>query len=356
MELIALVFFAQYIGKVVRAKGYKPWPYILMTVGMWIFGEALGAWNAIILFGAKPFKLEGGPAWLGMGLKIGLIYLFMLLLAAAAALAAKTIAKNLRPVGSTEAIKKMDIWWLLVLAADLILLILASVQPDPFQRIVTFVLDGLWVTIYVTLISFVLVLFFGLLAGLARLSRIGIVRSLATIYVEVIRGIPILVQLMFWYFAFPAILKSLGAAWGWAILADYKANPLVMAILGLTVAYSAYMSEVYRAGIQSIAKGQMEAARSLGMTYFQAMRYIILPQAVRVILPPVGNEFITLLKDSSLVSVVAVADMTRRGREFQASNFMPIEPWIIVGLLYLMMTLFSARVVTWLEHKTRLER
>jgi polar amino acid transport system permease protein len=116
------------------------------------------------------------------------------------------------------------------------------------------------------------------------------------------------------------------------------------------------MSEIYRAGIQSIQKGQMEAARSLGMTHFQAMRYVVIPQAIRVILPPVGNEFISMLKDSSLVSVVAVADMTRRGREFMAANFIPIQTWVMIALLYLVLTLFSARVVTWIEKRTRIER
>lgn len=116
------------------------------------------------------------------------------------------------------------------------------------------------------------------------------------------------------------------------------------------------MSEIYRAGIQSIPRGQMEAARSLGMSYFQSMRYVILPQAVRIILPPVGNEFIALLKDSSLVSVVAVTDLTRRGREFMAQTFIPIETWIMVALLYLIMTLASARVVEWIEQRARFER
>ena len=129
-----------------------------------------------------------------------------------------------------------------------------------------------------------------------------------------------------------------------------------MAIMGLTFCYGAYMSEIYRAGIQSIAKGQMEAARSLGMTHIQAMQHVIIPQAVRVILPPVGNEFISLLKDSSLVSVVAVADMTRRGREFMAANFIPLQTWVMIALLYLVLTLFSARVVTWIEKRTRIER
>jgi polar amino acid transport system permease protein len=113
------------------------------------------------------------------------------------------------------------------------------------------------------------------------------------------------------------------------------------------------MSEIYRAGIQSISKGQMEAAKSLGMNYFQSMRYVILPQAIRVILPPVGNEFIALLKDSSLVSAVAVADLTRRGREFMSSNFIPIETWTMVALLYLVLTLFSARVASYIENKVK---
>jgi polar amino acid transport system permease protein len=161
---------------------------------------------------------------------------------------------------------------------------------------------------------------------------------------------------MFWYFAFPSIIQGLGEMISIETLAKYRANPIFMAILGLSFCYSAYMSEVYRAGIQSISRGQMEAARSLGMTYFQAMRFVILPQALRVILPPVGNEFITLLKDSSLVSVVAVADITRRGREFMAANFIPVDTWVMVALLYLVLTLFSARIVTWIERKTKLER
>jgi polar amino acid transport system permease protein len=129
-----------------------------------------------------------------------------------------------------------------------------------------------------------------------------------------------------------------------------------MAIVGLVFCYGAYMSEIYRAGIQSIPKGQVEAARSLGMTYFQAMRYVILPQAIRVILPPVGNEFIALLKDSSLVSVVAVTDLTKRSREYMSTHFNPIETWSMAALLYLVMTLLAARLVHYLEQKSKFER
>lgn len=249
-----------------------------------------------------------------------------------------------------------DRWWILFASVIVIIVLLITLKPDPYLRILTYVRDGIWVTITLTLVTFVLVLIFGLLVALARLSKIALLKGIATVYVEVIRGIPLLVQLIFWYFAFPALIKQIGVAWGIQSFADYQANAYVMAILGMAFCYTAYMSEVYRSGIQSISKGQMEAARSLGMNYFQAMRYVIIPQAIRVILPPVGNEFITLLKDTSLVSTVAVADMTRKGREFMASNFIPIQTWVMIALLYLVLTVLSARLVSWLERKFRMEK
>jgi polar amino acid transport system permease protein len=260
--------------------------------------------------------------------------------------------KRNKPFGG----KYFDRWWIMVLAVIAIIFLLVFTQPDPYKRIFLFVRQCIWTTVLITVISFLLVMVFGLIVALGRLSKNTGVRGVATVYVEVIRGIPMLVQLIFWYFAFPSVMQQLGATFNIQSMIDYRANAMSMAILGLTVGYSAYMSEVYRAGIQSISKGQMEAARSLGMNYIQAMRHVILPQAVRVILPPVGNEFITLLKDSSLVSVVAVADMTRRGREFMAANFIPIPTWIMVALLYLVMTLLAARVVTWLERKFKMEK
>jgi polar amino acid transport system permease protein len=255
-----------------------------------------------------------------------------------------------------EKSKKIDSGWYLVIAVILMIAILMITNPDPYQNMVVFMLDGVWVTIYTTLISFVLVLIVGLIGGLGRVSSNSLARGVATVYVEVIRGIPLLVQLIFWYFAMPAVLRGLGDSLHIDSLANYKTEPIVMAIIGLTVCYGAYMSEVYRAGIQSIGKGQMEAARSLGMTYFQAMRYVILPQAFRVILPPLGNEFITLLKDSSLVSVVSVADLTRRGREYTSAHFIPIETYSMLALLYLVMTLLTARLVSYTERITKLEK
>jgi polar amino acid transport system permease protein len=260
------------------------------------------------------------------------------------------------PITAASRLPKFDNWWLLVGAVIALILLLVFSKPDPYQRIVVYVSDGILITIRITAVSFVLVLLLGLIVALGRLSKFKLVRGITTVYVEIVRGIPVLVQLFFWYFAFPAVIQDLGRNLNYQLLINYRANPDAMAILGLTFCYAAYMSEVYRAGIQSIPKGQMEAARSMGMNYFQSMRYIILPQAVRVILPPVGNEFITLLKDTALVSTVAVSDLTRRGREFMAANFIPLPTWLMVSLLYLIMTLISARVVNYLEEKTKLER
>lgn len=258
--------------------------------------------------------------------------------------------------GKTEKKSRIDPWWGLVGVVVALILILNFASPDPYNRILVFLKEGIWVTVKITVVSFLLVMVLGLAVGLARLSKNTIIRGIATVYVEVIRGIPMMVQIIFWYFASPAIIQELGASLNSAALANYRPDGTTMAIFGLTFGYAAYMSEVYRAGIQSISRGQMEAARSLGMTYFQAMRYVILPQAIRVILPPVGNEFITLLKDTALVSAVAVPDMTRRGREFQASTFIIIETWVMVALVYLVMTLLATRLVSWVEKRSKFER
>ena len=246
---------------------------------------------------------------------------------------------------------RLDPWWWLVAAVACLLVFLIASWPDPYLAIIIFVRDGLVVTIVLTLSSFVFIMFVGLLGGLGRISKSRVIYFITSLYVEVVRGIPLLVQLMWWYFAAPVVIQGIGVALNITSMAQYRANAIVLAILGLVICYGAYMTEIFRAGIQSIHKGQMEAARSLGMNYLQAMRHVVVPQAMRVVLPPVGNEFIMLMKDTSLVSVVAVADLTRRGREFMAVHFNPIEVWTLIALLYLVMTLFSARVLAWLEKR-----
>jgi len=250
----------------------------------------------------------------------------------------------------------IDLGWVLLVLVVISLVVLVTVRSDPYWDILLFVRDGITVTVIITVGSFVFTLIAGMFGGLGRLSKNLFIHGAATLYVEIVRGIPLLVQLIWWYFAFPAVIQQIGQWLNISALANYHANAIYTAIMGLGLCYGAYMSEIYRAGIQSIPKGQTEAARSLGMSYIQSMRHIILPQAVRVILPPMGNEFVALLKDSSLVSVVAVADLTRRGREFMATHFNPIEVWTIVALLYLVMTLFLARGVAWAERKTKFEK
>jgi polar amino acid transport system permease protein len=258
-------------------------------------------------------------------------------------------------IPGAEPSARIDPWWWLVAAVIAITAFLVFTQNE-FEQIFFFILKGIGITALVTSLSYILMLILGMFGGLGRLSKNKMILGISSLYVELVRGIPLLVQLIWWYFVFPAIVQRVGSAIGFVPLENFRANPIFMAIFGLTFCYGAYMSEIFRAGIQSIPKGQMEAARSLGMSYMQAMRHVILPQAFRVILPPVGNEFVSLLKDSSLVSVVAVADITRRGQEYMATHFNPIETWTMVALVYLIMTLISARIVSWIEKKTRFER
>ncbi len=265
----------------------------------------------------------------------------------------KWLQKNLPQVGE---LSKLDPWWgLVVIVLALILLLLFS-QPNPYQRILRFTEDGIWITLLVTVVSAALTLVLGLFGGLGRISKNRFIYAIVSLYVEIVRGIPLLVQLLIWYFVFPAVITQIGVKLNIPAFKNYLADPIMMAILGISVCYAAYMAEIVRAGIESLPTGQMEAARSLGMTKFQAMRYVILPQAYRTIMPAIGNEFISILKDSSLVSVVAVSDLTRRGREFMSTTFLPIETWTMVALLYLLMTLISARVVNIIEKKTKMDK
>jgi len=257
---------------------------------------------------------------------------------------------------------KMDQWWMLLLGVCGIIVAMTVLWADPFWRMLRFFGDGLWVTISISFISFALILVAGLLGGLGRVSPTRFWRNTTAFYVEIVRGIPLLVQLLFIYYAFPQVLDYIGeglirfvpqwADFGQSLI-DAQLSAFWSAVAGLTLCYGAYMTEIFRSGIEAIPYGQMEAAQALGMTRPQAMYNIILPQAFRVILPPIGNDFISLLKDSSLVSVVAVADLTRRGREFISTAFIPLEGWTMVALLYLVLTLSVSRGVAALEKHSK---
>ncbi|MDK2856593.1 MAG: L-cystine transport system permease protein [Bacillota bacterium] len=174
----------------------------------------------------------------------------------------------------------------------------------------------------------ILATFFGTIVGLivafARISRSKLLSGLAYFYTWAIRGTPLLVQLYFIYYGLPQV--------------GIRLNAFPAAVTGISICAGAYIAEIIRAGIQSIDKGQMEAARSLGMTYFQAMRYVILPQAYRRMLPPMGNEIIALTKDSSLASTLALVELMRTARQIDAATLRSMEAYIAAGAFYLAMT------------------
>jgi polar amino acid transport system permease protein len=169
-----------------------------------------------------------------------------------------------------------------------------------------------------------------------------ILNRIATIYVEIIRGIPLLVQLFYIYFGLSGFFNLVFGA---------PLPGIISAIIAMSICYGAYIGEIFRAGIISIPKGQMEAALSLGLTRRQAMWKIILPQTIKVVLPPIGNEFIAMLKDSSLVSMISVADLLRRGKEHAGANFDYFETFTVIALVYLILTLFFSRIVGIMEER-----
>jgi polar amino acid transport system permease protein len=213
-------------------------------------------------------------------------------------------------------------------------------KPNPYLEIIKFVPDGILVTFEVTVMSIMLALVIGLFTGLGRIAKNPLINGIASLYVEVIRGIPLLAQLFYIYFALGRIIQL---------------PPMPSAVMAMSICYGAYMGEIFRAGIQSISKGQTEAARSLGMSSTQSMFHVILPQAIKTILPPIGNEFVALLKDSSLVSILAVADLLRRGREYASQTFAYFETYTMVALVYLMITLFLSKLISIMEDKIRAE-
>ena len=197
---------------------------------------------------------------------------------------------------------------------------------------------GAGITIQITAISVGLGLVIGMFVGIARISNVKLLRWLAAIYIDFLRGTPLLVQIFLIYFALPVILGQ-------------RIDPFMAAITACGINSGAYIAEIFRAGIQAIDEGQMEAGRSLGMTWVQTMHYIIVPQAFKNIVPPLGNEFIALLKDSSLVSVIGFEELTRRGQLIIARTYGSLEIWISVAIIYLVMTLTISRLVAYLEKR-----
>ena len=200
-------------------------------------------------------------------------------------------------------------------------------------------LQGVWLTIVVTFGSLVLSTLLGLIWALMRVSRIRALQTIAVSVVNTIRGIPILVQLFYIYFVMPELGVTLTA--------------LQAAIIGLGIAYSAYQAENFRAGIEAIDKGQVEAAESLGMGWSLMMRRVVLPQAVKIMLPPYGNNMIMMLKDSSQASTITVAELTLKGQLIASSTFKYTSVLTLVAILYLVMSVPLILFVGWLERRVQ---
>ncbi|KGR82815.1 amino acid ABC transporter permease [Lysinibacillus odysseyi] len=206
-----------------------------------------------------------------------------------------------------------------------------------------FYITGIWVTLALTLVGYIGGVFFGVLLGLAQTSKNKIIYWPAKIYVDVFRGTPMLVQI---YIIHLALIPTLfGQSYGW----------FISGAAALILNSAAYNAEIFRAGIQSIDKGQMEAARSLGLTHSQAMRKVILPQAVRRMVPPLGNEFITLLKDSSLINVIAATDILYASKMIAGTYSRVWEPYLFAAFLYLIMTFIVTKVIAYIEHRFSIE-
>jgi len=258
----------------------------------------------------------------------------------------------------TGRISRLPLWLLFAILLALLFLWMVANNGD-YRVIFLATARGLDNTITVSLVAYTAAMLLGLAVGLLRISRNRLILEVSAFYVEIVRGVPMLVLL--YYIAFvgaPAVVSAVNWLGGPLIRAEVM-QPLnvrqldftVRAVLALTIGYSAFISEIFRAGIQSIPRGQMEAALAVGMTHAQAMRRIILPQAVRNVLPPLGNEFVAMLKDSALVSVLGVQDITQLGRVYSASTFKFFETYNTVAFLYLVMTVTLSLGVGALERR-----
>lgn len=248
-------------------------------------------------------------------------------------------------------------WWLLMAAGIAAYLMYRVVADDLYSRILITLSKGIWVTIFVTLVAFAMATGAGLLLALGSMSRFTLLRQLARFYIEIIRGVPMMVLLL--YVAF-VLAPAMVAAWNWltgplgldpARTRDFSL--MWRAIIALTIGYSAFVAEVFRAGLQSIDPGQIEAAKALGLSGWQRFRHIVFPQAIRTIMPPLGNDFIAMIKDSSLVSVLGVYDITQAGKITAAGNFRYFETYNVVALIYLIMTVSLSLLMRRIERRMR---
>ncbi|HEX5615636.1 MAG TPA: amino acid ABC transporter permease [Acidimicrobiia bacterium] len=240
-------------------------------------------------------------------------------------------------------------YWLLAIVAAIAWMSYLIATQDRYGDAYDAIIPGLRTTVETTAYAFVIALVLGLVAGLGRISRNVITRNIALTYIEFIRGVPILVLIFTIAFV---VVPELSSAFGFSN--DTITNQW-RAVIALALIYGAYLAEVFRAGIESVPTGQSEAGRSLGMSHAQTMRRIVLPQAIRNMTPAIGNDLIAMLKDSSLVSVLAVRDLTQRARLDAGTSFDFRATYLVLTLLYLVMTLVLSLLLSWYRRRLGLD-
>ncbi len=278
----------------------------------------------------------------------------------------KSVSGRSRLAGSLDQMADWPWWLLIAVAAGLyiVYLILTDAEMRKTFWFISgqspeaisagqFFFKGLTITLTVTISAYSLALMIGLVFGLMRSSSNVILYNIASFYVEIVRGVPMLVLLLYIAFALTPLavlfLNRLGIP-----LSTRDIPGIARAIIALAIGYGAFSAEIFRAGIQSIEKGQFEAASALGMSYFQTMRLIILPQAVRRVLPALGNDFIAMVKDSSLVAILGVQDLTQLTRLYYSGNFLYMQSLTMLAFIYLVLVVSLTRLVRLME--TRLQR
>ena len=258
-------------------------------------------------------------------------------------------------------------WWFVALLSIAALAAYTIYTQENYREAFLWIKAGLQVTLSISLISYFIAVFLGLITGLSRLSSNLFLNNLARLYVELIRGVPMMVLIFFIALVgVPAVVDGLNNLGFWfeqqgltlpaMVLTSFsnKSFPMtVRAVVALSVTYGAFIAEIFRAGIQSIGRGQMEAARSLGMSSGQAMFHIILPQAIRNVLPALGNDFVAMVKDSSLVSVLAVRDITQISRLYAGSTFRFREAYMTLSVMYLTLTVALSLLLQAFERRLR---
>ena len=240
---------------------------------------------------------------------------------------------------------KAENWWIIILAFTIIWMLFTIFTEPEYTKALNFIIPGLRITFLSTIISFLIAIVLGLISGIGRISDNKIASTLSRTYIEFIRGVPVLI--LIFTIAFVVVVDAAE----FLNINNGNVQMIIRAIIALSVFYGAYIAEVFRAGIESVSSGQREGGASLGMSERQIMRFIVLPQAFRNMLPALGNDFISMMKDSSLLSVLAVEDLTYRGRLYSGSTFRFAETYLVLTVLYLIITLLLSGLQRRLERR-----